>query len=160
MIHVARSQLQPASATGHSTHQDFDEAAVDRLRSRCAGNARRLGLVLAVADATPRAGERPAFTALESAVLQLARRDTRATLRTGRLDAIVAKLFGRRLSPPLANPKLEALRRAAVLIRLHGGQLSSVELHAFQAAGFTKTQLEAVRTMLCSSPSQQQGANS
>ncbi len=87
----------------------------------------------------------PRLTALEWSVVTLAERDRLGSLRTpGRMAMAMALLFGERTNPQLADPRLEALRRIAVLSWHHGYTVPSVEVRAFQAAGFTPDQYELV----------------
>lgn len=85
------------------------------------------------------------LTALEWSVVALAERDRLSTLRTpGRMAVAVALLFGDRPNPRLADPRLEALRRIAVLSWHHGYTIPSSEVRAFIDAGFTPDQYELV----------------
>jgi hypothetical protein len=77
--------------------------------------------------AAPVAGERPlpqatpVFNAEEALVLQLAAHETVSSVRTpGRFARILAWAFAVRPVAPLANARLEALRRAAILARVEG----------------------------------------
>lgn len=82
-------------------------------------------------------GTEPVFTPLELSVVALAARDTAWSVRPRtRFVRIVEALFGIRRSNPLANPRLEALRRFAVIVRSMRGRLPASELEAFLAAGF------------------------
>ncbi|MCC2981185.1 hypothetical protein [Sphingomonas sp. IC4-52] len=75
---------------------------------------------------------------LEWAVVVLARRDTPASLREpGRLSVALGNLFGRRPNPRLADPRLEALRRLAVLTWQDRNTVPEREMADFLAAGFT-----------------------
>lgn len=85
---------------------------------------------------------------LEWAVVVLARRDTLATLREpGRLSVALGNLFSRRSNPRLADPRLEALRRLAVLAWHDQVAVPAQEVADFLAAGFTNGQYQ---TMLAS----------
>jgi len=88
---------------------------------------------------------RPArLSALEWAVVALARRDTLGSLRhPGRLSVALRAVF-RQHNPRLADERLEALRRMAVLSWHHGFTVPSREVAAFLAAGFTGDQYEAL----------------
>ena len=87
--------------------------------------------------------ERPRFSALEWSVIALAERDTLTTLRQpGRISAALGTLFGERPNPKLADPKLEALRRLAVLVRYHGYRVAESAIRAFMAAGYSLDQFE------------------
>lgn len=84
------------------------------------------------------------LSALEWSVVALARQDSLASLRApGRLSTAMAVLF-RQTNPRLADPRLEALRRMAVLAWHHSFQVPASELRAFFAAGFTPGQYESM----------------
>lgn len=89
------------------------------------------------------------LTALEWSVVALAQRDRIASLREpSPLSIALGRVFGtRRRDPNLADPKLEALRRMAVLSWHRGYAVPVHELAAFFAAGFNTDQYE---TMLAS----------
>lgn len=92
----------------------------------------------ASSDGPVHAPELGRLTALEWAVVALARRDRLATLRVpGRLSAALGKLFGTRANPRLADPRLETLRRVAVLAWHGGVVVPAGEIADFLAAGFT-----------------------
>lgn len=81
---------------------------------------------------------RAQFTALEWSVVALAERDPLSTLRNpSRMAVALGNLFGDRRNPRLADPKLEALRRLAVLTWHHGYRVAESAVRAFVAAGFT-----------------------
>lgn len=83
------------------------------------------------------------LSALEWAVVALAEGDRLSTLRTpGRLAMALGALFGAGHNPRLADPRLEALRRIAVLSWHHGYVVPSREVSDFLAAGFTPAQYE------------------
>lgn len=82
---------------------------------------------------------------LEWSVVALARGDSLASLRSpGRLSMALGNLFGRRPNPSLADPRLEALRRMAVLSWHHGFAVPAREVKAFLAAGFSPDQYETL----------------
>lgn len=82
------------------------------------------------------------LSALEWLVVSLARRDSLASLsRPGRLSTAMRMLFNQP-NPRLADERLEALRRMAVLTWHHGYTVASREVRAFVAAGFTLGQYE------------------
>ncbi|MFN3518650.1 MAG: hypothetical protein ACK4YT_04310 [Sphingomonas sp.] len=89
------------------------------------------------------------LSALEWSVVALARRDRPSSLREpSRMSLALGSLFGRQDNPRLADPRLEALRRTAVLAWHRGAKaLSDAEKEAFTAAGFTPGQY---RTLLAS----------
>ena len=100
-----------------------------------------------LSDAAPAAQPAPAATlsALDWSVVALARRDTLGSLRQpGRIAVALGGLFGARHNPRLADPRLEALRRMAVLAWHRGYAVAKSEVQAFLAAGFTGDQYETV----------------
>lgn len=91
------------------------------------------------------------LSALEWSVVALARKDSLASLREpGRLSAAMATLF-RQSNPRLADSRLEALRRMAVLAWHHSFQVPTSELRAFFAAGFTPEQYETMMASIAAS---------
>jgi hypothetical protein len=85
------------------------------------------------------------FTALEWLVVALAERDTMASLRVpGRLAVAMGRLFGSSDAPRLADPRLEALRRVAVIAWHRGFDVPQSELAAFHDAGFSVSQAEVL----------------
>lgn len=86
------------------------------------------------------------LSALERRVVELARDDRLETLRPARKQSWLGRLvFGPQLpSPSLANPRLEALRRLAVMAWHHGYQLPSSVLREAQDAGYSEAQAGAV----------------
>lgn len=82
---------------------------------------------------------------LEWSVVAIARNDSLGSLRTpGAMSVAMGNIFGRRTNPRLADPRLEALRRMAVLAWHHGFAVPVSEVKAFLAAGFTADQYETV----------------
>ncbi|MDE0879028.1 MAG: hypothetical protein OSB00_10265 [Sphingomonas bacterium] len=87
----------------------------------------------------------PRLSALEWSVVALAERDRLSTLRVpGRMAVAMRILFGDSPNPQLADPRLEALRRIAVLSWHHGYTIPSFEVSAFLAAGFSNDLYELV----------------
>ena len=85
----------------------------------------------------------PEFTALEWSVIRLARVDRLSTLRpAGRLRRFWKWLMGRSGSPQLANERLEALRRMAVLSWHYGFTVPGDDVANFISAGFSPDQYE------------------
>lgn len=86
------------------------------------------------------------FTALEWAVVAIARKDRLSSLnRPSRLSTAMAVIFGGQGGDPrLADPQLEALRRVAVLGWHHGYAIPRQEISAFHAAGYTPEQYETL----------------
>jgi hypothetical protein len=83
------------------------------------------------------------FSALEWLVIALARRDSVRSLRTpGRFGRAIAHLFGSRIESPLADQRLEALRRLAVFAWRDSFNVPRSELAAFRKAGFSADHAE------------------
>lgn len=83
------------------------------------------------------------LTPLEWSVVALARNDRLASLRPpGRISIAMGNLFGSSPNPRLADPRLEALRRIAVLSWHYGFAVHGSEVDAFVTAGFTIDQYE------------------
>jgi hypothetical protein len=92
--------------------------------------------------------ERPSeptrLSPLEWTVVTLARGDTLCSLSgPGRVSAAIRALF-KLPNPKLADARLEALRRMAVLSWHYGYTVPSRELRAFLSAGFTDAQYETM----------------
>ena len=88
------------------------------------------------------AASKPEFTPLEWSVIRLARVDRLWTIRPpSRLRRFWNWLLGRG-NPELANPKLEALRRMAVLTWHFGFTVPGTDVRDFLSAGFTPDQYE------------------
>lgn len=99
--------------------------------------------------ATPRHDPLPraetGLSALEWSVVAIAYGDGLASLRTpGRVAVALGSLFGSSHNPRLADPKLEALRRVAVLGWQYGYVIPASEVRAFLAAGYTADQYETL----------------
>ena len=85
---------------------------------------------------------RPNFSPLEWSIIRLARIDRLWTIRTaGRLRRFWNWFVGRG-NPELANPKLEALRRMAVLTWHFGFTVPGEDVSNFISAGFSPDQYE------------------
>lgn len=97
-----------------------------------------------IADPIPNSiGHETSFSGLEWSVVAIAERDKLSTLRTpGRMAIALGTLFGDRPNPQLADPRLEALRRIAVLSWHHGYTVPGDDVRDFVAAGFTLDQYE------------------
>jgi hypothetical protein len=103
--------------------------------------------IMAAGEPTQPAGSR--LSALEWSVVAFARHDNMASLREpGRIAAALDSLFGLRRDKRVANPRLEALRRIAVLAWRKGWQVPTSELRAFVGAGFSLDQYELVQTSI------------
>ena len=86
---------------------------------------------------------------LERSVVALARNDSRRSLRApGRIDAFLRWIFGITPTNRLADPRLEALRRFAVLLRLRGDRLPAQETQSLIAAGYRHEALDEIRRMI------------
>lgn len=93
--------------------------------------------------AAPKADAPAGFSALEWSVVMLARHDRPSSLREpGRVQKFLGAIFGDGFNRRLADPKLEALRRMAVLTWHHSYSVPKSELHAFFAAGFNADHYE------------------
>jgi hypothetical protein len=89
------------------------------------------------------------FSALEWSVVALARRDRLSSLnQPSRIAQALASLFGIWQDPALADGRLEALRRMAVLAWHKGYAVPVSELRAFKAAGFTGDQYEMLQASI------------
>ena len=85
---------------------------------------------------------RPNFSPLEWSIIRLAQIDRLWTIRTaGRLRRFWNWFVGRG-NPELANPKLEALRRMAVLTWHFGFTVPGEDVSNFISAGFSPDQYE------------------
>jgi hypothetical protein len=89
------------------------------------------------------------FSALEWSVVALARRDRLSSLhQSGRIAQALVSLFGIWRDSALADGRLEALRRMAVLAWHKGYAVPVSELRAFKAAGFTGDQYEMLQASI------------
>lgn len=85
------------------------------------------------------------LSALEWSVVALARRDRVSSLsEPSRIATAMGRLFGTSNNPRLADPRLEALRRLAVLAWHHGYVVPKSEIKNFLSAGFTLDQFETM----------------
>ena len=85
------------------------------------------------------------LSAREWQVVALAQRDKLSSIETpGRLSIAMGRLFGGLRNPNLADPRLEALRRLAVLAWHRGYAIATSEIRAFKEAGFTMDQYEKI----------------
>ena len=86
---------------------------------------------------------RPEFNPLEWSVIRDARTDGVSTLRpAGRIRRFFGWLMGRTGGPELANERLEALRRMAVLSWHYGFTVPGDDVASFFSAGFSPDQYE------------------
>lgn len=98
-----------------------------------------------------RSAPRPTgLSALEWSVVALAKRDRLSSLaRPGWIAVALGSLFGsQRAGRHLADPRLEALRRMAVLGWHRGFSVPTTELKAFLSAGFSIDQYETMLTSI------------
>ena len=85
----------------------------------------------------------PSFEQREWAVVGFARMDGLSSLRKStHIEQATAWLFGRRINRRLADPRLEVLRRLAVLAWHHGYAVPVSAIDAFKNEGFSVDQLE------------------
>jgi len=83
------------------------------------------------------------FTRREWQVIVLAQRDGLSSLRApGRLARLMGKLFGEGINPRLADPRLETLRRLAVLAWQDSYAVPVSAIKAIKAFGFSGDQVE------------------
>jgi hypothetical protein len=81
------------------------------------------------------------LTALEWSVVAIAEHDRLSSLdEPGRISRAMGRLFGTQTNGRLADPRLEALRRFAVMAWNRGNLLPGSELARFEEAGFTPAQ--------------------
>lgn len=87
------------------------------------------------------------FTAVELRVIALAERSDATTelSHDSRFGRILERVFGIKLHRPLANPRLESLRRFASLVRHHPEDLDEGDVHRLVSAGFTAGQADGLR---------------
>jgi hypothetical protein len=84
----------------------------------------------------------------ERRVVLLARTDPQSSLRRGAASRLTRLLFGIEAPHMLADRKLEALRRYAILYRDHGDALASIEIEQVRAAGFSDGELAKARSLI------------
>ena len=84
------------------------------------------------------------LTDLEWRVVAIARKAGPSSMRRPGPLATAWRAMSSRPNTKLTNPRLEALRRMAVLTWHGGYSVPSHEVHAFLAAGFTAGQYEAI----------------
>jgi hypothetical protein len=95
----------------------------------------------------------PDFTPLEWSVIGLAQKDAMRSVRPRRiLHRIVERLLGLASAQRLADPRLETLRRFAVLVRSRGLPQPEKELSRFLQAGFGARHVEILRRVASARP--------
>ena len=98
------------------------------------------------------------FSRLEWSVIRLARVDSLSTLHEpGRWGRFINWLMGRNGSPELANERLEALRRMAVLSWHYGFTVPGEAVARFLSAGFSPDQYELMVRSIRAAISSPQG---
>lgn len=89
------------------------------------------------------------LTRVERDVLLASRHDRVSSLDSKSLPGRwIARIFGIESANRLADPRLEALRRFAVLLRRRGNRLAPAEQTRFVAAGFGPAQVAEVRRLI------------
>lgn len=96
------------------------------------------------------ASDEAGLSALEWSVVALAQRDSLSSLRApGRLAQAMAVIFGGgRPENPVADPRLEALRRVSVHAWHRGFAVPESETRGFYEAGYSPDQLELLLTSI------------
>jgi hypothetical protein len=109
--------------------------------------ATRTHTASAAACTAPATSPASGFSALEWSVIAIAQRDTLRSLGTpGRMSRALGTVFGLGTASRLADPKLEALRRAAVYARHRGYAMPVTEISNFHENGFSEAQMETLVT--------------
>ena len=105
------------------------------------------GLGVVPGKVTPRSfkPKQADFTQLEWQVVDIAQRDRLSSInRPGPIARAFRWAFGGAVKTALSDPRLEALRRIAVLSWYRGFAVAPAEVRAFLAAGFTLDQYETL----------------
>lgn len=90
-----------------------------------------------------RTATRAAFERAEWQVIMIAQKDGLASLsEPGWLVRLASRLFGGRVTRPLADPRLEALRRFAVLAWHYSYALPASAIEGVRSMGYSDEQLE------------------
>jgi hypothetical protein len=84
------------------------------------------------------------FSRLEQTVIALGRTDSPATLERPWLAQLLERLFGLRSASRLADPRLESLRRMALILRLRPADPGATEVECFLASGYSWDHLIAL----------------
>jgi hypothetical protein len=90
----------------------------------------------------------PKLGVQERRVVLLARTDPQSSLHRGRISRLSSLLFGIEQPHRLADARLEALRRYAILYRIHGEALPAAETEQARAAGFSDHELGKARSLI------------
>jgi hypothetical protein len=100
---------------------------------------------------TPSRAADPALTTIERDVISASLRDPVGSLGpSGRVRRILHWTFDVRRPNPLADARLEALRRFAVLVRQFGDRLDSGETGRLALAGYSPSQIRAASRQVAS----------
>ncbi|PZU09588.1 hypothetical protein [Sphingomonas sp.] len=103
-------------------------------------------------------GEVAEFSPLEWTTILFSRRDSLSSLgEPGRIARFLGRLFGIDPKPRLADARLEALRRFAVLSWHHGYNVPKSELGAFKQAGYSVSQAETLLASIAIARSDRRG---
>ena len=102
--------------------------------------------IVTPADVTAAPRTRTGLSALEWQVVAIAQHDRLSSLeKPGKLATALTMIFGgQRPNPELADSRLEALRRLAVLAWHKGYTVPRAAIRAFHDAGFTTEQYETL----------------
>ena len=84
----------------------------------------------------------------ERRVVHLARTDPASSLRAPGSGRLVRWLFGTAVAHRLADPRLEALRRFAILYRMHGDALAADETALVRSAGISPGAIAHARILI------------
>lgn len=91
----------------------------------------------------------PSFSDLEWSIIRLSKLHRLWTIRpANRLTRFLRRLMGRNPNPRLANPRLEALRRIAVLSWHFGFTVPGEDVAEFLGSGFSLEQYELLVTSI------------
>ncbi|QNQ10862.1 hypothetical protein [Sphingomonas alpina] len=96
------------------------------------------------------------MTTIELAVIALARHDPLSSVKPSWHSALF--LSDQRQHLPLANPRLEALRRYAVLFRLQRCEVAEVEHERLRRAGYNPQQIRMIENLVAPSRCERDGA--
>jgi len=97
------------------------------------------------------------LTTLEWSVVGIARNDSRRSLNLPKRKSALTRFLFSESNPRLADPRLEALRRLAVLVWHDGPAVPPDECDTFLSAGFTGEQLHAVSTYIVAARERDRG---
>jgi hypothetical protein len=100
---------------------------------------------MSFAPAQPIKETAAAFSRDEWTIINLARNDGLSSLREeSPFKDLLRQIFGIERKRPLANPRLESIRRIAVLSWHYSYNVASSEIRAFFAAGFSPDHYDAM----------------